>query len=59
MVKTLLDFIQKEPEPIVHCHQRKTDVPLKTCLEKCITNRCMDSDQIVKLQKHGNTVNRQ
>jgi len=34
----------------VHCSQRHEDVPLETCLEKCITNQCRDQDQIDKLQ---------
>ena len=51
MPKTLLDFVQKELEPTVYCHQWKQEVPLKRCLEKCGINQCIDIDQIVQLQK--------
>jgi hypothetical protein len=51
MSKTLFDFIQKEPEPTVYCHEWKQDVPLKRCLERCGTAHCLDIDQIVQLRR--------
>jgi hypothetical protein len=46
--KTLFDF--KEPEKTLFCHNWKKTVTLSYCLEKCTSQSCQDTEELVKLQ---------
>lgn len=47
----LLRMEQLQKDTLLFCHQRKENVPLYTCLNKCITASCMDPDVVAAAQK--------